>query len=173
LRAWGRVAREVVGGWMGGRAKACFRPQAEVENVSLQVFSGNLILNKLGLGAVTMKYQDLKIRDAGRLGLIGVGLALAVIICIGFRATVEPMMGRRYWSIVGAMAFMCPLVLVVAVWYLISSPEGDAKFLKWAERNLRQKPGPKFDPTLLDPADPNYSISTLSYWMAKRRGRLS
>ena len=117
-----------------------------------------------------MKYQDLKIRDEGRLGLLGVGLAAAVIICIGLRASVEPMMGQRYWPTVGAMAFMCPLVLSVAAWYLISSPEQDAKFLKWAERNLRQKPGPKFDPTLLDPTDPNYDVSTFSYWMAKLRG---
>jgi len=120
-----------------------------------------------------MRYQDLKIRDAGRLGLIGVGLAVAIIICIGARASVEPMMGRRYWSTVGAMAFMCPLILSVAAWYLISSPEQDAKFLKWAERNLRQKPGPKFDPTLLDLADPNYNVSTIRYWMAKRRGSAS
>lgn len=90
-------------------------------------------------------------------------------MCLGARTAIEPVLGRRYWPIVGAMAFICPLVLAVAVWYLISSPEQDAKFLVWAERNLRQKPSPKFNPALLDPADPNYRVSTYSYWMAKRR----
>jgi hypothetical protein len=113
----------------------------------------------------------LKIRDAGRLALFGVGLGAVVIVCIGARAIVEPIIGRRYWPTVGAIAFMCPLVLAVAVWYLISTPIQDAKFLKWAELNLRQKPGPKFDPTLLDANDPSYSISTFSYWLAKHRGR--
>ena len=116
-----------------------------------------------------MKYQDLKIRDAGKLALFGLGLALAVLICVEARAVVEPVLGRRYWSTVAALAILCPHVLAVAVWYLISSPAQDAKFLKWAERNLRQKPGPKFDPALLDPADPNFGVSTFNYWMAKRR----
>jgi hypothetical protein len=116
-----------------------------------------------------LKYQDLKIRDAGRLGLFGAGLAVAVIVCVGMRASVEPLLGRRYWSIVGAMAVMCPILMAVAVWYLVSSPEQDAKFLSWAGRTFGAKPGPKFDPTLLDPADPDYRVATYRYWMRRLR----
>ena len=112
-------------------------------------------------------------RDAGRLFLFGLGLALVVLTCMGARAMVEPILGRRYWPTVVALAFMCPVVLAVSIFYLISSPAQDAKFLKWAERNLRRKPSPKFDPALLDPSDPNYGVSTFSYWMNKRRGRAS
>ena len=117
-----------------------------------------------------MKYQDLKIRDAGRLALIGIGLALAVTLCVGARATVGPVMGRHYWPVVGALIFMGPLVRAMAVWYLISSPEQDARFLRWAARTLGQKSGATFTPALLDSADPNYRVSTFNYWMAKRRG---
>lgn len=117
-----------------------------------------------------MKYQDLKIRDAGRLVAIGVGLVLAVALCVGARNVVEPMLGRRYWPVVGALIFMVPLVLGMAVWYLISSPERDARFLSWAEQRLGQKPAATFDPAILDAADPAYRVSTFRYWMAKRRG---
>jgi len=116
-----------------------------------------------------MRYQDLKIRDAGRLALMGLGVALFAVVCIAARATVEPALGHRYWGYVAGMIILCPMSLAVAVWYLGTSPAQNARFIKWAEQNLRQKPGPKFNPALLDAADPNYDVPTFRYWMNKRR----
>ena len=116
-----------------------------------------------------MRYQELKLRDAGRLVAIGLALATSLTFLIYARTNMEPIMGRRYWSTVAAIAFICPVTLVVAIWYLISTPAQDAKFLKWAEKNLHRKPGSKFDPALLNPTNPSYRTSAFSYWMAKRR----
>ena len=115
-----------------------------------------------------MKYQDLKVRDAGRLALIGLGSGLAASVCIAARASLEPIMSDRFWSTMIGVGIMSPIVLALAIWYLVSSPEQDAKFLRWAER-LGYKPGPKFDPALLDPADPDYAVATFRYWIGKQR----
>ena len=117
-----------------------------------------------------MKYQDLKIRDAGRLAMIGLAVAAAIAVLVGARGAVEPLLGRRYVSTLWGLIVLLPLMWGVAAVYLFTSPAQDARFLAWAQKR-GHKPSAKFDPSLLDPSDPDYQVMTLSYILARRRGR--
>lgn len=118
-----------------------------------------------------MKYQDLKIRDAGRLAFMA--LAMAVVLSAGLyaRSTLEGIMGRRYLPLLAALAFMTPVILAVCIYYLCSSPAQNARFLQWSERHRWGRPPLQFDWTLLDSNDLDYDVPTLRYLLAKKSGR--
>jgi hypothetical protein len=114
-----------------------------------------------------MKFQDLKIRDIGRMVAITVGLVLLVVGGLSVRAKLDPLMHGRYLAMLTGLAIVCPMVLAMSVYYLFSTPEQNARFIKWAERHRGRRPPPDFDWTLLDASDPNYKVPTFRYLIAK------
>jgi hypothetical protein len=117
-----------------------------------------------------MKYQDLKIRDAGRLAAIGLALAVIAALCIVERQVVESFLGRRYIGSVGGLVISGPLCLAGSVWYLLTSPPQNARFVRWANR--KRKTPITVDWTLFDKTDPDYQVITINYlWKRLRGGR--
>ena len=114
-----------------------------------------------------MKYQDLKIRDIGRTAIFTAGIVLLVVVGLSARAKLNPLMHGRLLALLTGLAIVCPMALAMCVYYLFSSPEQNACFIKWAERHRRRRPPLDFDWTLLDPSDPNYKVPTFRYLIAK------
>lgn len=117
-----------------------------------------------------MKYQDLKIRDTKRMALICVAsVILAGAFWFGGHA-LGGRLGHRLdlWAI--SLGLLVPFVVVMCVWYLLSTPAQNARFIRWSQKHLRSKLPPDFDWSLLDPADPDYDVRTIDY-LLRRRGR--
>jgi hypothetical protein len=110
-----------------------------------------------------MNYQDMKVRDAGRLALMAIGLGAASAVFVGARGLIGPLLGGYFMPTLAAMIALCPVTGVVCVWFAISSPAEDAAFLRWAERNFGYKRPSNYDPTLIDPTDPDYGVRTIRY----------
>ena len=114
-----------------------------------------------------MKYQDLKIRDIGRMAIFTAGIGLLVVVGLSASARLDPLMHGRYLALLTGIAIVCPMALAMCVYYLFSSPEQNARFIKWAERHRWRRPPLDVDWTLLDPSDPNYKVPTFRYLIAK------
>ncbi len=56
----------------------------------------------------------------------------------------------------------------MCVYYLFSSPEQNARFIKWGERHRWGSAVARVDWTLLDPSDPDYKVTTFRYLIAKK-----
>ncbi len=117
----------------------------------------------------TMRYQDLKIRDAGRLAAISVGLALIVGLSCAFRQQVEPVVNmlpmrsrEPFLPLLFALGTLAILSAGMAVYYLVSSPAQNASYLaRMIQKG--QHPGDRFDASLLEPSDPDYGVRTWDY----------
>jgi len=118
-----------------------------------------------------VKYQDIKIRDAGRLAIFTAGLALLVALGWSARITLNPLLHGRFLALLVGVALVCPMGLAMCVYYLFSSPEQNARVIKWGERHRWGRPPLAFDWTLLDPSDPDYKVTTFRYLIAKRARR--
>jgi hypothetical protein len=114
-----------------------------------------------------MKYQDMKIRDAGRLALLTLGMALIVVAGIAVRGTPLNIVDRPL-AILAGVAFFCPISVAVCIYYMLSSPAQNAQFIRWAERHRWGRPPLNFDWALLDSSDPDYNTPTIRYLVAKR-----
>jgi hypothetical protein len=114
-----------------------------------------------------VKYQDLKIRDAGRLALMGVGLGAAAVLLAAFQDQLPAQLRRHVTAWLWAGAILLPPIWGMAVYYLLSTPEQNARFIEWARRRgvaqTTQAPSP------IDPRDPDYRTATLSYLWRRRR----
>ncbi len=115
-----------------------------------------------------MKYQDMKIRDVGRAAIFTAVLVLLVAVGLSARTTLDPLMHGRFSALLAGVALVCPMSLAVCVYYLFSSPEQNARFIKWGERHRWGRPPLDFDWTLIDPSDPDYKVTTFRYLIAKR-----
>lgn len=115
-----------------------------------------------------MKYQDMKIRDAGRLAIFTAGIALLVALGVPARTTLDPLLHGRFSAMLWGLALVCPLGLAMCIYYLFSSPKQNARFIKWGERHRWGQLPLNFDWTLLDPSDPDYEVTTFRYLIAKR-----
>jgi hypothetical protein len=115
-----------------------------------------------------VKYQDMKLRDAGRLAIFTVGLSLLVAIGLSVRTTIDPLMRGRFSALLDGVAFVCPMGLAMCAYYLLSSPKQNASFIRWAERHRFGQQPLNFDWTLLDPSDPDYNATTFRYLLAKK-----
>jgi hypothetical protein len=120
-----------------------------------------------------VRYQDLKIRDIGRLITIGSGLALIVALSFIFRGQVEPIVDRfpsksaePFVPIMLGLAIVAVLCFVMVIYYLWSSPAQNAAYMERMKATGRDV-GNGFDRTLLDPSDPDYEVRTWIYM--KRR----
>jgi hypothetical protein len=109
----------------------------------------------------------MKLRDAGRLAIFGAGLALLVALGLSARTTLGPLLRGRLLGMLMGVGLVCPICLAMCVYYLISTPEQNARFIKWAERHRWSRPPLVFDWTLLDPSDPDYRVTTFRYLVAK------
>jgi hypothetical protein len=118
----------------------------------------------------TMNYQDQKVRDAGRLALMAVGLGAAAAVFVSARELLGPLLGAYFMPTVAVMIALCPVTATVCVWFLLSSPAQDAAVLRWAERNFGYKRPSNYDPTLIDPADPAYGVRTIQYAVGRTCG---
>jgi hypothetical protein len=118
-----------------------------------------------------LKYQDLKIRDTGRMALLALGMALIVGIGLAARTAVEPLMHGRYMAMLVGIAIVCPITVGMCIYYLCSTPAQNARFIRWSERHRWGQPPLNFDWTLLDPSDPDFNTPTFRYWLAKKAAR--
>ena len=119
-----------------------------------------------------MKYQAMKIRDSGRLAVLTLGLTLIVVVGVAVRGAHLDQLDRPLAMLAG-LAFMCPVSFAVCVYYMISSPAQNERFLRWAERHRRGRPPLDFDWKLLDPSDPDYDTPTIrTFWPKGRAAKI-
>ena len=117
-----------------------------------------------------MRYQDLKIRDMKRMVLLALAFAAFVAVCVFAHDRIGGRLGERLMSWAWGVGICVPLLVIVGLWYLFSSPAQNADFIRWAQKNLRRKPPANFDWSLLDPADPDYRTPTIRYLLERRGG---
>ena len=120
---------------------------------------------------VGMRYQDLKIRDTGRMALFGLACGALDAICFFGRARLGSGLGRSLTMWAWSLAIALPIILIMCVWYLVSSPAQNASFLRWVARRFPRKIPQEFDWSLLDASDPDYDVPTIRYLLQRRRGR--
>ena len=117
-----------------------------------------------------MRYQELKIRDATRVAAIGLACAVVAGAYFAARPALLPVFGDHFSGYAGGIAAMAPIAWGVCMWYMLSSPEQNFRFLVWAKRNnFQQQRAKNFDWKLLDASDPDYRVPTYKY--AIRRWR--
>lgn len=126
-----------------------------------------------------MKYQDLRVRDAGRIALMAGFFTGATVVSFVFPAATARLgeslglsrQGSDYWMFVSLVAIMGSICWLMVIKYLVSSPADDAR--TFAALVAKGKPPPtKFNPALLDATDPSFSIPTWRYaYLRWRRGR--
>lgn len=113
-----------------------------------------------------MKYQDLKVRDAGR--LFGLGLLFAAIACGFLYADWQGLLilNERWLAMMGGVAIGAVISWAGALWYLMTTPEQNARFLE----KQKGKGRPKGDAgELIDATNPYYRVMTLAYLFRRRR----
>ena len=115
-----------------------------------------------------MRYQDLKIRDVKRMILLGLAGAASVALCVFVSDRIGGRLGAKLMSWAWGIGICVPMLVAMALWYLFSSPAQNADFIRWAQKNLRQKKLAEFDWSLLDPSDPDYRTLTIRYLLRKR-----
>ncbi len=118
-----------------------------------------------------VRYQELKIRDVRRMAFLGLACSAFVAVCYFARGFLGSVLGERFLWWAWGIGAVVPLLLVMCVWYLLSTPAQNAGFIRWAGKNLGQKLPPDFDWSLLDPADPDYNVPTISYLLRNKHGR--
>ena len=119
-----------------------------------------------------MKYQDLKVRDAGRLAAIGIACAAAAMLAVLCRSSVESFADHRYLGLVGGLAVSSLLCLGGSAWYLFTSPAQNARFVEPSIRKRAKGAPAELDTALFDANDPSYRITTIAY-LLKRTARQS
>lgn len=117
-----------------------------------------------------MKYQDLKIRDTLRLLAISVVCIVVTIGMIGFRRVVKPSLEGLpifhhdgYLILLFALPIMAVLTVGVAIQYLVTTPEQNAKYILKAKANLPA--------TLSDVDNPHYRVPTWKYVLQRRNAQ--
>jgi hypothetical protein len=130
-----------------------------------------------GLGGIRLRYHDLKIRDAFRLGWIATGCSIVFLLGLVFRSVVEPIVNRlptrggdAYIALMIALPILAIACAYIAVRYLLTSPAENAEYIDRMVSRGRELPK-NFDASLLDPADPDYEVTTLDYLQRKRASR--
>jgi hypothetical protein len=103
-----------------------------------------------------MRYQQLKIRDVGRLALIGVPAVAAAVAVVVFR---DSMRVDIFGVIVllGILAVIAIPSLGMAVFYLVTSPAQNAAQIR--------RSGVEAPEGLIDESDPDYATPTWRYWL--------
>jgi hypothetical protein len=122
---------------------------------------------------VSLRYHDLKIRDAKRLAACALGCVALLVLALSFRSRAEPTVSRlltrsteEFFVLVLLLAFFAITCGFMAVRYLRTSPAQDAEYFN---RSVRKgELPPQFDPSLLDPTSPDFQVRTLDYWRHKR-----
>ena len=120
-----------------------------------------------------MKYQDLKIRDFKRLLVLGVIGTVAMVCALVFRTQGEAVSEGfvrpgKYLAIVIGAGAIAPLMLVMSVYYLLTSPRQNAVHTAWMVRHFGAKPPSEAALALLDANDPAYGLTTLQYWLRRK-----
>jgi hypothetical protein len=120
----------------------------------------------------SLKYQDLKIRDARRLWWLGLSEVTLLVVMLAFQSTLEPMLttsyDRNYYlAVVVALALLAPLMWGMCIYYLLTSPKQNAAHINRMV-GFGAKLPPNFDPELIDSRDPSYNVTTFTYWRSHR-----
>lgn len=122
-----------------------------------------------------VRYQDLKVRDAGRLAAIALIMATVAGLSIAFRETAErvvnllPMRSpEAFVPVVSVIAVAAAASAVMTVYYLWTSPAQNLQHIR-RMGSRRGDSGGRFDASLFDPSDPDFSVRTWDY--LKRRLR--
>lgn len=117
-----------------------------------------------------MKYQDLKIRDMLRLLAISVVCIVVTIGMLGFRSGAQPFLEglpifhhNGYNILLFVLPIMAVLTVGVAIQYLVTTPEQNAKYILKAKANL--------PPTLSDVDNPNYRVPTWKYILQRPKAQ--
>ena len=106
---------------------------------------------------------------------MAVGLAVAFALGVWFRPAVEPVIAKlhptsdgpgAYLGCMGALLLVTIACSCMAAYYLLSSPAQNAKLIKRMV-SLGSKLPKEVDPSLLDPAEPDYGVTTLTYLRRK------
>jgi hypothetical protein len=115
-----------------------------------------------------MRYQDMKLRDAAKIAMIGAVIAVAFTVSLCFRSLFsERFLDGPYVPLMVAMGISALLAAGGVVWYLGTTPAQNANFL---ERHKRRVPE-NFDWTLLDASNPHFHTPTWQYLRRRRHER--
>ena len=121
-----------------------------------------------------MRYQEVKLREARRLGLIALIAGVGFILSLSFRnevaALAEAVPSRRggnYEWLLILLGLFAAIFAAAALGNLLTSPAQDARLLKWAAdhgKPVRRK----FDQSLLEPDHADWELTTLRYLLRRR-----
>ena len=115
-----------------------------------------------------MRYQDMKLRDATKVATIGGVVAVALTVALRFPSLFnQRFLDGPYVPLLLALATSVLLTFALVVWYFVTSPAQNAKFLEKHERRAPEN----FDWTLLDASDPYFHVTTWQYLRRRRSGR--
>ena len=101
------------------------------------------------------------------MALISVGAVLIALFGFAAKGMVPPSRADRYLAMLAGIASVGPLGLAMCVYYLLSSPAQNLRFIKWAGRQRWIKQPQNVDWTLFDASDPDYDVTTIRYLLAK------
>jgi hypothetical protein len=117
-----------------------------------------------------VKYQDLKVRDMLRLLAISVVCIVLTIGMLGCRSGAQPFLEglpifhhNGYKILLFVLPIMAVLTVGVAIQYLVTTPEQNAKYILKAKANL--------PPTLSDVDNPNYRVPTWKYILQRPKAQ--
>lgn len=122
-----------------------------------------------------MTYQDQKLKAIGRLSIIAAVLTVLLLVSLIYpdrtRGLVQHLPLSRHGSDYGiwlaALAIMTPICWAVDFGLIFTSPEQEARFVKWSKR--WQKTPTKSDDIECDTLDPDYRKATWRYFLDRRK----
>lgn len=125
-----------------------------------------------------MRYQEVKAREAARLAAMAAVSGLSLVLCVTFRAAIEPIVNdiwptRRddgYATLVLFCALFSFIFAAVSIGNLATSPAQDARLLNWAQARKSAKTS-RVDKTMLEPDHPDWKVPTFRYLMRRLSGK--
>lgn len=128
---------------------------------------------RLGLGVLSVKYQDQKIKVIARLTVTTVVMTLLLAVSLIYsdltRNLVQylPLSSSRnegeYGVWLGVLAITVPIFWGVNIGLILTSPEQEVRFVKWSKR-WRKTPL-EFEEIEFDLLDPDYHKTARRYFL--------
>lgn len=108
-----------------------------------------------------MRYHEMKLKDAAKMGAIGAVVALVIILALTFRLLFsQRFLDGPYVPLLVGLGISVLLAAGGVVWYFATTPAQNAKFLTKHKRRAPEN----FDWTLLDASHTDYHTTTWQYF---------